>query len=455
MATPIEAGVYRSQVAARHARGNRMRAFYMSSLLLAFAALIALLANIIDGAFGLVAVDFEISPDVLSDRPLTELSSDELAALIVEHNPGQLLMQVYENLSPLGEMRAMSGVPLSESIAGATIPEGWAERPINDLAPEERSQLLAVNLDSAQMVDIVYADVVREQTLESWTLSQSVLGRGEIDQHLIDDIHVENPTAELKWRSWVSLDFIRSSLSRVPGNAGIFPAFMGTIWLLSMTALIAFPIGVGAAFYLEEYASHTWYNKIIEINIRNLAGVPSIIYGMLGLAIFVRALETFTNGSMFGAESANGRTILSAAATLALLILPIIIAGTQEAIRAVPSALREASYGLGATKWQTISRQIFPAALPGILTGTIIALSRAIGETAPLIVVGAATFINVNPDGPFSQFTALPILIYNWTSQPDPQFQNAAAAAIIVLLVLLLTMNSIAIILRNMSSQRR
>ncbi len=455
MATRIETGVYRTRVASRHTRGNRMRAFYMSSLLLAFAALIALLANIVDGAFGLVAVDFAISPDVLSEQPLAELSSEQLAGLIVEHNPGQLLTLVYENLSPLGEIRAMGGVPLSESITGAIIPEGWAERPINDLSNEERAQLLAVNLDSSQMVDIVFANVVREQILESWTLSKSVLDRGEIDQHLIDDIHIENPSAQLQWRSWVSLDFIRSSLSRIPGNAGIFPAFMGTIWLLLMTAAIAFPIGVGAAFYLEEYAGHAWYNKMIEINIRNLAGVPSIIYGMLGLAIFVRALGSFTNGSLFGAESANGRTILSAAATLALLILPIIIAGTQEAIRAVPDALREASYGLGATKWQTISRQIFPAALPGILTGTIIALSRAIGETAPLIVVGAATFINVNPDGPFSQFTALPILIYNWTSQPDPQFQNAAAAAIIVLLALLLTMNSLAIVLRNQSSQRR
>lgn len=446
----IENGVYKTLVNVRHARGNRMRAFYFSSLIVALLVLLALLYNIVDGAFGLVATDFEIAPSELSDRPLDELSSDELADIIVERAPGQLIVLIHSNLSQLSEPRAMSGVPLSDALRdGVTIPEGQQDLPINDLSPEERANLLALNLSEAELVDIVYAEVVKEEVLESWHLTESILDREEIEAK----VEEAYPEANLGWRSWLSLDFITGGLSRTPGITGIYPAFLGTILLLIFTTLFAFPLGVGAALYLEEYASDQWYNRLIELNIRNLAGVPSIIYGMLGLAIFVRALEAFTSGDLFGAPSANGRTIISASMTLGLLILPIIITGTQEALRAVPQAYREASYGLGATKWQTISRQILPAALPGILTGTIIAISRAIGETAPIIVVGAATFINTTPDGPFSQFTALPILIYNWTSQPNPQFQNTASAAIVVLLILLLTMNSIAIVLRNRASR--
>jgi phosphate transport system permease protein len=197
---------------------------------------------------------------------------------------------------------------------------------------------------------------------------------------------------------------------------------------------------------------------MIQTNINNLAGVPSIIYGILGLAIFVRVLEPLTSGSAFGAiqdtTTANGRTILSAGLTLGLLILPLIIINAQEAIRAVPSSLRQASYGLGATKWQTIWYHVLPNALPGILTGTILAMSRAIGETAPLVVVGASTFITVDPSGPFSKFTTLPIQIYQWTSRPQDQFRNIAAAAIVVLLLLLLTLNATAVLLRNRYSRR-
>jgi phosphate transport system permease protein len=214
---------------------------------------------------------------------------------------------------------------------------------------------------------------------------------------------------------------------------------------------------VGAAIYLEEYAFDNWLNRLIQTNINNLAGVPSIVYGILGLAIFVRGLEPLTSGTVFGIvdpTTANGRTVLSAGFTLALLVLPIIIINAQEAIRAVPQSLRKASYGIGATKWQTVWSHVLPNALPGILTGTILAISRAIGETAPLVVIGASTFITFDPDSPFSKFTTLPIQIYQWTSRPQAEFRNLAAAAIIVLLVMLLSLNAVAIVLRNRLSRK-
>jgi phosphate transport system permease protein len=222
------------------------------------------------------------------------------------------------------------------------------------------------------------------------------------------------------------------------------------LYLILITILVAFPIGVGAAIYLEEYARQgNWLQRIIQTNIDNLAGVPSIVYGILGLALFVRALQPLTSGAIFGIEGDNGRTLLAGGLTMALLILPILIINAQEAIRAVPNSLREASNGLGATKWETIWYHVLPYALPGIMTGTILAISRAIGETAPLIVVGASTYITQDPTGPFSNFTALPIQIYNWTSRPQDQFRNIAGAAILVLLALLLTMNAVAVLLRN------
>jgi phosphate transport system permease protein len=231
-------------------------------------------------------------------------------------------------------------------------------------------------------------------------------------------------------------------------------ALLGSLWMIAITVAVAFPVGVGAAIYLEEYATHGRVNRLIQTNIDNLAGVPSIIYGILGLAIFVRALERFTSGAAFGVTDVNGRTIVSAALTMALLVLPIIIINAQEAIRAVPTSLRQASFGLGATKWQTIWTHVLPNALPGILTGTIFAVSRSVGETAPLIVIGASTFITTDPTGFFSKFTVLPIQIYNWTTRAQAEFHHIAAAAIVVLLVMLLTLNAAAILLRNRFSRR-
>lgn len=239
-----------------------------------------------------------------------------------------------------------------------------------------------------------------------------------------------------KGASWLSLKFLDSFPSRFPEQAGIKSALWGSIWLMLLTALISIPTGIGAAIYLEEYAERTRLARIIEINISNLAGVPSIVYGILGLALFVRGL-------------ALGRSLIAGALTMALLILPIIIISSQEAIRAVPSSIREASYALGSTKWQTVRHHVLPAALPGILTGNILALSRAMGEAAPLIMIGALTFIAFTPESPFDPFTALPIQIFNWASRPKAEFQELAAAGILVLLALLLAMNAAAILIRN------
>ncbi len=234
----------------------------------------------------------------------------------------------------------------------------------------------------------------------------------------------------------LDIDFLTSFASRLPERSGIKAALVGSVWLLVLTALISFPMSVAAAIYLEEYAPRNWITRIIQTNIANLAGVPSIVYGILGLALFVRFLGF-------------DRSVLSGALTLSLLVMPVIIMAAQEAIKAVPGTIREAAYGLGATRWQVVSTQVLPMALPGILTGTILALSRAVGETAPLIMVGAVGFIAFTPSGPMDRFTVLPLQIYNWVSRPQDEFRALAAAGIVVLLVLLLTMNAIAIVLRN------
>jgi phosphate transport system permease protein len=302
---------------------------------------------------------------------------------------------------------------------------------------------------------LVQERIVQPQFLETWYLWPSLTQRDEI----VRTVAEKYPNAEVIFQSWINGQFITSPQSSTPEIAGIRTAILGSLWVIAITFLFSFPLGVGAAIYLEEYADHTKrFNQIIQTNINNLAGVPSIIYGMLGLAVFVRLLEPLTSGAVFGAVesgvTANGRTILSAGLTLGLLILPIIIISAQESIRAVPGSLRQASLGLGATKWQTIWNHVLPNALPGILTGTILSMSRAIGETAPLVVVGASTFITFDPTGPFSKFTVLPIQIYQWTARPQQIFRNLAGAAIIVLLFLLLTMNATAIYLRNRFSKR-
>ena len=240
---------------------------------------------------------------------------------------------------------------------------------------------------------------------------------------------------------YLDLQFLQSLPSRKPENAGVYAALIGTIWLMAVVAPVSLLLGVGTAIYLEEYAKENAITNFIKVNISNLAGVPSIVFGLLGLTIFVRAL-------------ALGTSVLAAGLTMSLLVLPVIIVASQEAIRAVPNQLREASFGLGATKWQTIVRIVLPAAIPGILTGGILALSRAIGETAPLVVLGMPLFLAFLPKTFLDSMTVLPLQIYNWTGRPQVEFHALAAAGIIVLLVMLIIMNSIAVLIRNKFQKR-
>jgi phosphate transport system permease protein len=322
---------------------------------------------------------------------------------------------------------------------------GLLRRFERDMPFEERSQ--------ADVYDLVLERVIETQVVNTWTLQDSLFNRKAVFAEAAE----KYPSAELHFKSWINRDFLTSPQSSSPLVAGIRTAIFGSLWTIMITILVAFPVGIGAAIYLEEYAGDHWLNRLFQTNINNLAGVPSIIYGMLGLAIFVRTLQAITSGAAFGLvdpTTSNGRTILSASLTLALLVLPLIIINAQEAIRAVPRSLREASYGLGGTKWQTVWYHVLPNAIPGILTGTILAISRAIGETAPLVVIGAATYITFDPDGPFSKFTTLPIQIYQWTSRPQAEYRHIATAAIIVLLGMLLSLNAIAVLLRNRFSRR-
>ncbi|AVK84389.1 phosphate ABC transporter permease PstA [Lysinibacillus pakistanensis] len=240
---------------------------------------------------------------------------------------------------------------------------------------------------------------------------------------------------------YLNIDFLTNFASRFADKAGIKAALVGSLWLMAVVAPVSIILGVGTAIYLEEYAKKNRLNDFIRMNISNLAGVPSIVFGLLGLTIFVRMMEL-------------GKSILAAGFTMSLLILPVIIVAAQEAIRAVPNEQREASYGMGATKWQTILRVVLPAAIPGILTGSILALSRAIGETAPLVVIGIPVILQFLPNGLLSQFTALPMQIYDWAKRPQEAFQYVAAAGILVLMSVLLLMNSIAIFIRNKFQKR-
>jgi phosphate transport system permease protein len=343
-----------------------------------------------------------------------------------------------------GELEALPKETLV-AILQANVSKGLFRRLESEQAMAERTQ--------EEVYGLVLERVIDPEVVHTWPLFESIFRRRAV----VSEAAERFPAAELEFVSWIHPRFIATPQSADPEKAGVRTAILGSLWTIAITVLFAFPLGVGAAIYLEEYAIDNWINRLIQTNVNNLAGVPSIIYGMLGLAIFVRALEPLTGGTLFGMvdpTTANGRTILSAGLTLGLLILPLIIINAREAVRAVPRSLREASFGLGATKWQTVWHHVLPSAMPGVLTGTILAISRAIGETAPLVVVGASTFITVDPGGPFSKFTTLPIQIYQWTARPQDEFRNIAAAAIIVLLILLLTLNATAVLLRNRFSRR-
>lgn len=244
-------------------------------------------------------------------------------------------------------------------------------------------------------------------------------------------------------RGWLSGHFLTNFPSTLyPERAGIWSALIGTVWIIGLTSLFSIPVGIGAAIYLEEYARKNWFSRFVHLNIANLAGVPSIVYGILGLAMFVRFCHL-------------GRSVLAGALTMSLLVLPVIIIAAREALTAVPDSIRHAAYALGATRWQVIWHHVLPAALPGTCTGIILALSRAVGEAAPLLMIGALTYVAFVPAGPLDTFTAMPIQIFDWASRPQSEFHGLAAAAIVVLLVILLSMNALAIGVRGWFQRRR
>jgi phosphate transport system permease protein len=396
-----------SNLPRRHRTGAIWRIIFQLSTIVGILALSALIYKIVDQSFGYVALEYKIPPESLA---VNGVSLDQL--------PKEDLLRILEENVSKGMWRNLNRTA-----------------PVADLTRE-------------QVFALINEHVLEQRVFKTWSLTDSVLHKNAVRA----ETEAEGANTTLRFVSWIDPKFVSAPQDSDPLKAGVRTAIFGTLWTILITILVAFPLGVGAAIYLEEYASGNLVSRIIQTNINNLAGVPSIIYGMLGLAIFVRAVEPLTSGTLFGVAdptTANGRTILSAGLTLAILILPLLIINSQEAIRAVPNSLRRASYGLGATKWQTIWHHVLPNAISGILTGTILSVSRAIGETAPLVVVGASTFISLDPSGPFSKFTTLPIQIYQWTSRPQDEFRNIAAAAIAVLMILGLSLNATAILLRN------
>ncbi|GAB4423939.1 MAG: hypothetical protein OHK0015_02110 [Chloroflexi bacterium OHK40] len=396
-APPVEhydpwAGATARRDAYRRLLNSGGRVAFAGCIGVALLALALLLGNIVSEAFGLVAtVDERDRDGLVEGRAFTELSREDLARLLRQ------------------ELSAGGLTRLEE------------ERPL-----EERS------LDDLRA--LVLARIVEPDVVGVWPLHESLLRRDAITA----EVAAEEPGARLEFRSWLNWQFLTSPMASEPLEAGIRTAILGTLWVVSIAVLVAVPLGVAAAIYLEEFARNTRTTRLLRACITNLAGVPSIIYGMLGLVVFVRWGEALT----------GGRSILAAALALALLLLPIVIINAQEAIRAVPRSVREASMALGASPLYTVWHIVLPAARPGILTGTILAMSQAIGETAVLIAVGAATFIAFDPSGPHSAFTVLPIQIFNWTLRPQEEFRHLAAAAILVLLALLLSLNAVAIALR-------
>lgn len=435
-------------------RTRRARVFQVVSLLAlttGVVALATLIYTIVNDSFGWVAVVNAREPEEVvedlgfdpAEVSLADIPYDDLVGLLQATVPtgvGRRLERkqrfyedrlVFEATATWDALCASEGAPL-----GCTAP------------PRDHANLLA----------LIQERVIVPDVIASYELVPSLLDPDGFTRRLEEGFaagrfpDVDIDRVRIEWRNWFNPTFLRTPASSIPEIAGIRTAVLGSAWLVLITIGFAVPVGVGAAIYLVEYAKPSRLNSFIQTNIYNLAGVPSIVYGMLGLAILVRALEPVTSGAIFTAGPApsdNGRTILSAGITLGLLTLPVVIISAQEALTAVPNSLRNAALGLGATRWQMVRSHVLPVAMPGILTGSILAVARAIGETAPLILVGAASFITVDPTGPFSKFTALPIQIFQWTSYPQEEFRNIAAAASLALLVLLLVLNAGAVLLRN------
>jgi phosphate transport system permease protein len=464
---------FKEQIRIRQGRAARWQYFFLSAILIGLLMLVILLFSILNEVVGLVAVREAVNPAALANgRALDTLTAPELADVLKNNlSKGKMQALFIETVTGTTVDRKQLGTePIKNLIPDKTISDAAGELTFAKLTPDDLAKLLGDNVGSEQLLSLIGREIVKLEVVDSWSFLESAFNRAKVEQEVAQYAQGIglSPTlsqadrekrmqayaeSRLEWRSWLNPKFLVTPMSTVPSDTGVRGAIVGTLWVILLTMAIAVPLGVGAALYLEEYASRSLFNRIIETNIRNLAGVPSIIYGLLGLAIFVNALNALTTGKAFGIDGPSGGTILSASLTLALLILPVIIINSQEAIRAVPSSLREASYGLGATKWQTIRRMVLPSALPGIMTGIILSLSRAVGETAPLVVVGAAVFLSRDPNGPFNSFTTLPIQIYDWIRQPSAQFRDAAAAGIVMLLVILLALNATAILIRQRFSR--
>lgn len=436
---------YTERLGKRQRNARLSHLLFLLVLTVAVLALATLLYTIINDAFGLTGVVNEVEPEqVLIDAgfdpaevALNELEKDELVEILiggVSTNVGRRFERTQRFYSDLLVFEDQ-GI--------------WDEICASDDRPDGCT---AGVRDQAGVLALVQERIVQPTVVATYELVPSLLDRERIEAEIL----ANDPDARVEFRAWLSAQFVRSPQSDNPQVAGVRTAILGSLWVIAVTIVFSVPVGVGAAIYLEEFAPRNRVTRVIQTNINNLAGVPSIIYGMLGLAVLVRTFEPIMSGTFLGAAGAseNGRTILAAGLTLGLLILPILIIASQEAIRAVPNSLRQAGLGLGATRWQTVRSHVLPAAFPGIMTGSILAIARAVGETAPLVVVGASTFITVDPSGFFSKFTVLPIQIYQWTARPQDEFRNIAAAAILVLLILLLTLTAAAVILRNRYSRK-
>lgn len=413
----------------RQGTGRIWHGIFFAATLIGVAFLAVLLAHISNDAFGYVAIQNKVDPEALiaghfRQQILHAPTTAIVSGTTLAEQPATVLADILTENVRAGRLRLLQ-----------------SQKPLAERTP-------------AELQALVESEILKPSAVRTWTLYESIFQHARV-QAEADAIPGR---VYLTFRSWVNWNFITSPQSSDPLKAGIATAIWGSLWVTLLAFMVAIPLGTAAAIYLEEYnTGRSHLDQLIETNINNLAGVPSIIYGMLGLAVFVRFLGPITSGVAFGATdptTANGRTILSAGLTLGVLILPLVIINAREAIRAVPRAMREGAMGLGATQWQAIWHHVLPSALPGILTGVILAVSRAFGETAPLIVVGVSTFIVVNPDSIFSKYTTLPAQIYQWTSRPQQEFQHLAAAAIIVLLLLLVSLNAAAIWLRNRYARR-
>ncbi len=384
----------------RRSRRNSL-AFILLHLgaILSFLSVAILLLSVLNNVFGLVLLEYAVHPkQVYGDGEPDRLDRNQLEDILSEH--------LTEHLK-----RRME-----------------SDRPVTER-------------DSENLIEMINRYVLAPRILEAWTLGESLF-----QQDAIRRVQNSRPGTTLQFRSWLSKDFLTSPQHQEPQFAGIRTALLGSLWILGVLVAIALPIGLGTAIYLEEYARpERWYNRLIEMNIDSLAGVPSLVFGLLGLAVFVPALASFEG---------DGRNVLAAGMTLSILVLPVVIMESREALRDVPLSLRMAGFSLGATRWQILQYHILPASMGRIISAMILAISRAFGEAAPLIVLGTSAFLSSDPVSLLSRAVALPVQIFQWTLRPQSQFRNNAAAAIVVLLLLSLLLNSLAVFVRHRASER-